>query len=140
MGAVNKMLAEIGGKSLVRIAAEQAIASRAQPVIVVTGHQREKVEAALKGLPLRLVHNPNFSEGLGTSLKTGIASVPQEADAAIVCLGGYAAGRCGIDGSPDRCFRSRAWRARSVAEYRRTARKSRRVVTPLLPRSDVDSR
>ena len=86
MGAVNKMLAEISGKSLVRIAAEQALASRAQPVIVVTGHQREKVEAALKGLPLRLVHNPNFSEGLGTSLKTGIASVPQEADAAIVCL------------------------------------------------------
>ncbi len=86
MGAVNKMLAEIGGKSLVRIAAEQALASRAQPVIVVTGHQCEKVEAALKGLPLRLVHNPNFSEGLGTSLKAGIASVPQEADAAIVCL------------------------------------------------------
>ena len=86
MGAVNKMLAEIGGKSLVRIAAEQAIASRAQPVIVVTGHERERVEAALKGLPVRLVHNPNFSEGLGTSLKTGIASVPQEADAAIVCL------------------------------------------------------
>ena len=50
MGAVNKMLAEIGGKSLVRIAAEQAIASRAQPVIVVTGHERERVEAALKGL------------------------------------------------------------------------------------------
>ncbi len=86
MGAVNKMLAEIGGKSLVRIAAEQAIASRAQPVIVVTGHERERVEAALKGLPVRLVHNPNFSEGLGTSLKTGIASVPQDADAAIVCL------------------------------------------------------
>ena len=86
MGAVNKMLAEIGGKSLVRIAAEQAIASRAQPVIVVTGHERERVEAALKGLPVRLVHNPDFSEGLGTSLKTGIASVPQEADAAIVCL------------------------------------------------------
>ena len=87
MGAVNKMLAEIGGKSLVRIAAEQAIASRAKPVIVVTGHEREKVEAALKGLPVRLVHNPDFAEGLGGSLKTGIAAVPAEADAAIVCLG-----------------------------------------------------
>jgi molybdenum cofactor cytidylyltransferase len=87
MGAVNKMLAEIGGKPLVRIAAEQAVASRAQPVIVVTGHEREKVEAALKGLPVRLVHNRDFSEGLGTSLKTGIAAVPEEADAAIVCLG-----------------------------------------------------
>jgi len=87
MGAVNKMLAEIGGKPLVRIAAEQAVASLAQPVIVVTGHEREKVEAALKGLPLRLVHNPDFSEGLGTSLRTGIAAVPEQADAAIVCLG-----------------------------------------------------
>jgi molybdenum cofactor cytidylyltransferase len=87
MGAVNKMLAEIGGKPLVRIAAEQAVASLAQPVIVVTGHEREKVEAALKGLPVHLVHNPDFSEGLGTSLKTGIAAVPEQADGAIVCLG-----------------------------------------------------
>jgi molybdenum cofactor cytidylyltransferase len=87
MGAVNKMLAEIGGKPLVRIAAEQAVASLAQPVIVVTGHEREKVEAALKGLPVRLVHNPDFSEGLGSSLRTGIAAVPEQADAAIVCLG-----------------------------------------------------
>ena len=87
MGAVNKMLAEIGGKPLVRIAAEQAIASHAQPVIVVTGHEREKVGAALKGLPVRLVHNKDFAEGLGTSLKTGIGAVPEEADAAIVCLG-----------------------------------------------------
>ncbi|HYV69790.1 MAG TPA: molybdopterin-binding/glycosyltransferase family 2 protein [Pseudolabrys sp.] len=86
MGAVNKMLAEIGGKSLVRIAAEQAVASRARPVIVVTGHEREKVETALKGLSVRLVHNPDFSEGLGTSLKVGITCVPQEADAAIICL------------------------------------------------------
>jgi molybdenum cofactor cytidylyltransferase len=87
MGAVNKMLAEIGGKPLVRIAAEQAVASRAKPVIVVTGHEREKVETALSGLPVRVVHNPVFADGLGTSLKAGIAAVPDEADAAIVCLG-----------------------------------------------------
>lgn len=87
MGAVNKMLAEIGGKPLVRIAAEQAVASHANPVIVVTGHERDKVEAALTGLPVRLVHNKDFTEGLGTSLKTGISNVPEDADAAIVCLG-----------------------------------------------------
>jgi len=87
MGAVNKLIAEIGGKPLVRIAAEQALASHASPVIVVTGHERERVEAALKGLPVRLVHNPDYAEGLGTSLKAGIAAVPAEADGAIVCLG-----------------------------------------------------
>jgi molybdenum cofactor cytidylyltransferase len=87
MGAVNKMLAEIGGKPLVRIAAEQAVASHAHPVIVVTGHEREKVEAALNGLPVRFVHNADYAEGLGTSLKAGIAAVPEEADAVVVCLG-----------------------------------------------------
>jgi molybdenum cofactor cytidylyltransferase len=87
MGAVNKMLAEIGGKPLVRIAAEQALASCAKPVIVVTGHERERVETALEGLPVRFTHNPGYADGLGTSLKAGITAVPADADAAIVCLG-----------------------------------------------------
>jgi molybdenum cofactor cytidylyltransferase len=87
MGAVNKMLAEIGGKPLVRIAAEQALASRAKPVIVVTGHEREQVATALAGLPVRFTHNPSYADGLGTSLKAGIAAVPVDADGAVVCLG-----------------------------------------------------
>jgi molybdenum cofactor cytidylyltransferase len=87
MGGPNKLVAEIGGRPLVRIAAAQALASRAGPVIVVTGHQREKVESALQGLDVRLVHNPNFAEGLSTSVKAGLAAVPGEADGAIVCLG-----------------------------------------------------
>jgi molybdenum cofactor cytidylyltransferase len=87
MGGPNKLLAEIGGKPLVRIAVEEALGSRARPVIVVTGHQREQVEAALKDLDVTLVHNPDFALGLSTSLKAGIATVPTEADGAIVCLG-----------------------------------------------------
>jgi molybdenum cofactor cytidylyltransferase len=87
MGGPNKLLAELGGKPLVRIAVEQALASRASPVIVVTGHDRERIEAALSGLAVRLVHNPDFAAGLGTSLRAAIAAVPGEADGAIVCLG-----------------------------------------------------
>ena len=87
MGGPNKLLAEIAQRPLVRIAVEEALASRAKPVIVVTGHQREHVEKVLAGLPVRLVHNPDFAQGLGTSLKAGIAAVPADADGAIVCLG-----------------------------------------------------
>lgn len=87
MGGPNKLLAEIGGRPLVRIAVEQALASRAQPVIVVTGHQRDKVAAALSGLDVVLVDNPDFAQGLSTSLKAGIAAVPDGIDGAIVCLG-----------------------------------------------------
>jgi molybdenum cofactor cytidylyltransferase len=80
-------LAEIAGRPLVRIVVDEALASRARPVFVVTGHQRERVEAALAGLPVKFIHNPQFGDGLGTSLKAGVAALPAEADGAIVCLG-----------------------------------------------------
>ena len=87
MGGPNKLLEQIAGRPLVRIVVDAVLASRARPVTVVTGHQRERVEAALAGLPVQFVHNPHFADGLGTSLKTGIAALPAEADGAIVCLG-----------------------------------------------------
>jgi len=87
MGGPNKLLAELNGKPLVRIVAEQVLASKASGVIVVTGHQADKVREALAGLQLSFVHNPAFAEGLATSVKTGIAAVPDSADGAVVCLG-----------------------------------------------------
>ena len=86
MGGRNKLLAEIRGRPLVRIVVDEAVASHAKPVIVVVGHERGEVEKALAGLPVQFVHNPDFAQGLGTSLKAGIAAVPAEADGAIVCL------------------------------------------------------
>ncbi len=87
MGGPNKLTAEIASRPLIRIAAEEALASRARPVLVVTGHERERVEAALKGLNVRCVHNPDYAAGLSTSLKVGLAALPAEVDGAIVCLG-----------------------------------------------------
>ena len=64
MGGPNKLLAEIGGRPLVRIAVEQALASRARPVIVVTGHQRDKRRSGARRADGRFVHNPDFADGL----------------------------------------------------------------------------
>src|SRR5437879_2035802 len=87
MGGPNKLLAELGGKTLVRIVTEQALASKAKGVIVVTGHQAEQVEKALQGLNVKFVRNPDFAEGLATSVKAGIAAVANNADGAVICLG-----------------------------------------------------
>ncbi len=87
MGGPNKLLETISGKPLVRIAAEQALSSRASPVVVVSGHERARVEAALAGLDVRLVHNPDYPQGLSTSVRAGLAALPPESEAAIVCLG-----------------------------------------------------
>ena len=85
-GPENKLLAEIGGEPLVRHAARALLESRAHSVIVVTGFERERIEAALDGLGLRLVHNPDYEAGLGGSLACGIRALPDEAAGALVCL------------------------------------------------------
>jgi molybdenum cofactor cytidylyltransferase len=56
-------------------------------VIVVTGHENTKVEAALSGLDVRFVANADYARGLSTSLQAGIKAVPQECDGALVLLG-----------------------------------------------------
>ena len=86
-GEAPKLLAVLDGKPLVRHVAEAALDSIADAVIVVTGHRAPGVEAALAGLPLAVAHNPDFAEGLSTSLKRGFAALPPEAEAAIVLLG-----------------------------------------------------
>jgi len=83
----NKLLADLDGKPLVRHAVEAAIASHASPVIVVTGRDADPIKAALRGLNVRFVDNPDFSKGLSTSLKAGISAVPQVCDGALILLG-----------------------------------------------------
>jgi len=87
MGPENKLLAEFRGKPIVRHAVEAALGAKTRPVIVVTGHQAEKVANALKGLDVSFVRNPRFAEGLSTSLKAGLAALPAEVDAAAIVLG-----------------------------------------------------
>jgi molybdenum cofactor cytidylyltransferase len=87
MGAQNKLLADIGGKPMVRRVVEMALASKARPVLVVTGHMAAEVSAALAGLDLVLVANPDYASGLAGSLKAGIRAVPAECAGALILLG-----------------------------------------------------
>lgn len=83
----NKLLERLGDVPLVRRVAEAAVEAKLDPVVVVTGHDGAAVRAVLDGLPVRLVDNPDFADGLSTSLKVGIGSLPQGLDGAMVLLG-----------------------------------------------------
>ena len=92
MGGPNKMLAEANGQPLVVHAVKAALASQAVEIVVVLGHMADEVRPAIeKALPanarLRFVTNPDFAEGLSTSVRTGIAGLGAGIDAAIVQLG-----------------------------------------------------
>lgn len=86
-GREPKLLAAFEGKPLVTHVVEAAAASSADPVIVVTGHRAGEIEAAIKDLPVRIVRNEAFSDGLSGSLKAGFAALPAGAKAAVVLLG-----------------------------------------------------
>ena len=68
----NKLLLPLGPKPIVVWSVENALASPLDEVIVVTGHQYEAVEEAIRHLPVRIVHNPDFEMGQSTSLKAGV--------------------------------------------------------------------
>jgi len=87
MGARNKLLAEVDGMPMLARVVDHVVASKAKPILVVTGHEAEAVRAALGDRPVTFVHNPAFADGLAGSVKTGIDAVPPNADGAIVCLG-----------------------------------------------------
>jgi molybdenum cofactor cytidylyltransferase len=87
MRGPNKLLAEVHGKPLVRSAAEAALASKASPVIVVTGHDENAVRNALAGLDVRFVKNERHAEGLSASLQAGIRALDASVAGAVVCLG-----------------------------------------------------
>ena len=67
MGTLNKLLIEIDGMPMVRRVVEMLRQSKAEPIVVVTGHESERVAAALAGLPVTLVHNSDYVQGLSTS-------------------------------------------------------------------------
>src|SRR5260370_587897 len=87
MGGPNKLLAEIDGRPMVARTAQRLLSSHARPIVAVLGNQADEVDTALGKLPVERVRNPAFAEGLSTSLKRGLASLPPDIDGVIVCLG-----------------------------------------------------
>lgn len=86
MGA-NKLTETLRGKPLIRHAVDAALASQLDPVLVVSGHEPEKLRAALTGAAVRIVPNAQYADGLSTSLKAGVNAVPEDCDGAMVLLG-----------------------------------------------------
>ncbi len=92
MGGPNKLLAEADGRPLVVHAVEAALASQTVEVVVVLGHMADEVRGTIeKAVPttsrLRFVVNPDFAEGLSTSVRAGVAALGKDIDAAVVQLG-----------------------------------------------------
>jgi molybdenum cofactor cytidylyltransferase len=81
-----KLLLDLRGKPVVRWSVE-SILSHVDDIVVVTGHEAEGVQAALSGLRVRFVANPNPEAGQGSSIAVGAAALPTSARAVVIALG-----------------------------------------------------
>ncbi|MFC4346995.1 NTP transferase domain-containing protein [Kordiimonas lipolytica] len=86
-GAQNKLLSRMNGHSVIRQSLSAITQAAFSPPIVVTGHEGDAVEAALSGMKYRRLHNDGFQTGMASSLKMGLAEMPESAEFACVCLG-----------------------------------------------------
>lgn len=104
MGEQNKLVQPVDGVPLVLHAIDALLATNVAPIVVVTGHQADAVQSLVASRAaqgrVRCVHNPDYAQGLSTSLRVGIAALSagqgavdgvrpsaQRCDGALVCLG-----------------------------------------------------
>ena len=86
-GTGNKLLANIGGKPLIRWLAEEITHNGAGEVVVVTGCDHLLIENALESLPLRFAHNLNWTAGVGSSIAIGILALGSQSRGAFIIPG-----------------------------------------------------
>lgn len=82
-----KLLAPIQGVPLVRRTVEQVVEAGLDDIVVVLGREGDAVRAALADMPVRFVANPDFRDGMCTSLRAGLRGLRRHVSAAVIVLG-----------------------------------------------------
>lgn len=91
-GEANKLLMPLNGRPLLAYPVEACCQARSvRPVLVVLGHEADRVEAALQAhtnfhdLSIRV--NGRWEDGLSTTLQTAIAALPENASGVVIVPG-----------------------------------------------------
>ncbi len=81
-----KLALPVRGTPMIRLAAQAALSSQCREVVVVLGTHADIYRPLLDGLDVRIVENPDPGEGLGSSIRLGVAVVSPDAQGVIVLL------------------------------------------------------
>ncbi len=82
-----KLLLPYAGRRVIEHIADATLSSRVDHTIVVTGFQPERIREALDGFAVTIAQNDNYAEGMLTSIRTGLAALPEDLEAFMVVLG-----------------------------------------------------
>jgi CTP:molybdopterin cytidylyltransferase MocA len=82
-----KLLAPVEGRPILQHVLERLESAGVAEVVVVVGDEADELETGIDWGPARRVVNPAPDRGLSSSLKVGIAALPDDAEAALITLG-----------------------------------------------------
>ena len=81
-----KQLLEWQGKPLLQHSLESLINSAADEIILVLGHEADRIRAALPALPIKIVINRDYQQGMASSLRQGLLAMDPSSEAFLVLL------------------------------------------------------
>ena len=82
-----KLMLPFGGKTVLQAVVDGLLEVDIEGILVVLGHRRHEVWASLAGRPVGICVNPQYEQGMFSSVLFGISSLPESADAALIVLG-----------------------------------------------------
>jgi len=86
MGQFNKLSLPIAGVPLLQHMLQTLLQSKLREVVVVVGHEQDRVRGMLAGMPVRIVSNDCYREGQMTSVYCGMQDLQEPCDGVMVCL------------------------------------------------------
>lgn len=82
-----KLLLPFGEKTMIETVIDRVIQSKVEKILVVLGSNWKKIEKKIGNLPLEIAINPDFKEGMLSSVQHGFHELPEDARAVLVFLG-----------------------------------------------------
>ena len=80
-----KLLLPLAGEPMIRRVVREVSAAGFDDVLVVLGHEHERMLAAVEGLSVRHAVNADYAHGMGTSFRTAVDHLP-DSEAAMFLL------------------------------------------------------
>jgi molybdenum cofactor cytidylyltransferase len=87
MGQANKLTIPVDGTPIVACVVDTLREGGVEKVLVVTGHAPEEIRDALGDRDVEIVHNPDYEEGMGSSVRTGVSAIRNDVDGVLIALG-----------------------------------------------------
>ena len=81
-----KQLLRIDGERILERTLKSVRASAVDEIVLVLGYAADRVEKEISTDRVKIVHNQDYQQGMGTSLRAGLAAVDAGASAALIVL------------------------------------------------------